>query len=69
MESNWDRSLSYVEEEFGSPWYMLHRVDMHDELKRLAFGDGPGQPAELRLGSRVVEVVGVELLALRNIGC
>ncbi|KAJ7222958.1 FAD/NAD(P)-binding domain-containing protein [Mycena rebaudengoi] len=32
-----------------------HRSDLHDELTRLAVGDGPGPPAKLHLGSEVVE--------------
>ena len=36
---------------------MFHRVDLHEELKRLAFGEGQGQPAVLKLGTRVTAVV------------
>ncbi|KAF7374376.1 FAD/NAD(P)-binding domain-containing protein [Mycena sanguinolenta] len=32
-----------------------HRSDVHDELMRLAVGEGEGHPIELRLGSRVVD--------------
>ncbi|KAJ7067310.1 FAD/NAD(P)-binding domain-containing protein [Mycena amicta] len=32
-----------------------HRSDAHDELKRLATGEGEGSPAELHLGSKVVQ--------------
>ncbi|KAI1781134.1 hypothetical protein F4818DRAFT_436326 [Hypoxylon cercidicola] len=43
---------------FGSPGYTVHRVDLHNELLRLATGpsDGSvdGKPADLRLASRVV---------------
>ncbi|KAJ7737789.1 FAD/NAD(P)-binding domain-containing protein [Mycena maculata] len=31
-----------------------HRSDLHDELKRLAIGDGEGPPAQLHLGTQVV---------------
>lgn len=35
--------------------WMCHRTDLHDELKRLAFGmDGAGPPATLHLGHEVV---------------
>ncbi|KAJ7734828.1 FAD/NAD(P)-binding domain-containing protein [Mycena metata] len=43
------------EESYGMPWLMVHRVDLHNELKRLALdphGDGP--PASLYLNHRVV---------------
>lgn len=42
-----------------SPWLLQHRVDLHNELRRLATSeDGPGQPAEIRTGARVLSVVG-----------
>ncbi|KAF8143883.1 FAD/NAD(P)-binding domain-containing protein [Mycena galopus ATCC 62051] len=31
-----------------------HRSDLHDELKRLATGDGQGPPVDLRLGAKVL---------------
>ncbi|GAA5869814.1 hypothetical protein JCM8547_005850 [Rhodosporidiobolus lusitaniae] len=44
-------------EAFGAPWLLNHRVDLHSELKRLATReDGPGSPAVLKTGSKVVEV-------------
>ncbi|KAJ7512399.1 FAD/NAD(P)-binding domain-containing protein [Mycena galericulata] len=33
---------------------MCHRSDLHDELKRLAIGEGEGPPAQLHLDSKVV---------------
>jgi 2-polyprenyl-6-methoxyphenol hydroxylase-like FAD-dependent oxidoreductase len=39
------------------PWYLSHRVDLHNELKLLALreeGDGP--PAELHLSSAVESI-------------
>ena len=45
-------------QKYGSPWWLCHRVDLHNELKRLAFEDeGQGQPAKLNLGNKVVKVV------------
>ncbi|KAK1997909.1 salicylate hydroxylase [Colletotrichum falcatum] len=55
----------YVEERYGAPWCLAHRVDLHEELKRLATepgerggGDddrgGPGRPATVHLRSEVV---------------
>ena len=47
-----------MREIFGSSWYLCHRVDAHNELKRLAFGDdGPGVPAALKTASKVVSIV------------
>ncbi|KAJ6545018.1 FAD/NAD(P)-binding domain-containing protein [Mycena vulgaris] len=36
------------------PGVMCHRSDLHDELKRLALGDGEGTPVKLHLGSKVL---------------
>ncbi|GAA6037985.1 hypothetical protein JCM8097_009526 [Rhodosporidiobolus ruineniae] len=44
-------------EEFGAPWLLNHRVDLHNELRRLATrDDGPGSPAVLRTAAKVVQV-------------
>jgi len=43
-----------TEKQWGSPWLLNHRADLHDELRRLATDpEMPGQPAELRLGCTV----------------
>ncbi|KAL2823522.1 hypothetical protein BJY01DRAFT_256601 [Aspergillus pseudoustus] len=42
---------------YGSPWYLAHRIDLHNELKTLAFGEQyPGRTAELNLASKVVHI-------------
>jgi salicylate hydroxylase len=42
------------EAEWGAPWLLNHRADLHEELRRLATDpDLPGQPADLRLGCAV----------------
>lgn len=38
-----------IETAFGAPWLLNHRVDLHNELKRLAIAAG----AELRLGVQI----------------
>ncbi|KAE8453258.1 hypothetical protein EG329_011325 [Mollisiaceae sp. DMI_Dod_QoI] len=39
------------------PWMLVHRVRLHDRLKRIATGkDGIGKPAELHVSSKIVEV-------------
>ncbi|KAL3295857.1 salicylate hydroxylase [Colletotrichum asianum] len=61
----------YIEERYGAPWYFAHRVDLHEELKRLATevvesGNGTngvnghakgglGMPATVHLQSEVVK--------------
>ncbi|KAK2630263.1 hypothetical protein QTJ16_001083 [Diplocarpon rosae] len=43
-----------VAEKFGAPWYFAHRVDLHEELKRLATRtEGEGRPAVVHLKSEV----------------
>ncbi|KAM5349873.1 hypothetical protein ACJ41O_006378 [Fusarium nematophilum] len=39
------------------PWHLIHRIDLHEELKRRATSpEGKGPPAELRTASRVVDI-------------
>jgi salicylate hydroxylase len=56
-----------VEDVFGAPWWLAHRVDLHTELKRLALGpksrDAPGEPAVVMLRSEVVAYVSRSFLA------
>jgi hypothetical protein len=48
----------------GAPWYFAHRVDLHEELKRLATEPtGPGTPATVVLKSEIVAYVGVLSIA------
>ncbi|RDW82771.1 salicylate hydroxylase-3 [Coleophoma cylindrospora] len=45
---------SYIESTFGAPWFFAHRVDLHEELKRLATEyDAEGKPAKVHLESAV----------------
>ncbi|TDZ38247.1 3-hydroxybenzoate 6-hydroxylase 1 [Colletotrichum spinosum] len=50
--------MSGYESEFGAPWYLFHRVDLHDELRRMATEPSPGRPrvARLHLGTAVSSV-------------
>lgn len=53
-----ETDVGYVAEAFGAPWYFAHRVDLHDELKRLATQqEGEGEPAVVHLKSEVTEYV------------
>ncbi|KAF1981837.1 FAD/NAD(P)-binding domain-containing protein [Aulographum hederae CBS 113979] len=46
-----------TEKEFGAPWWLTHRFDLHHELKELTVGEnGDGKPAELHLGSQIAAV-------------
>jgi salicylate hydroxylase len=48
----------WVEAKFGAPWYLAHRVDYHEELRRLACGEaGKGQPVGVVLRRRVAGYV------------
>ncbi|KAK4046120.1 hypothetical protein OIV83_006346, partial [Microbotryomycetes sp. JL201] len=41
---------------FGAPWLLSHRVDLHNELKRLATTlDGPGLPATIQTAAKDCE--------------
>jgi len=56
--------------EYGHPWLFFHRVDLHNGLKELAFGDeGKGPPVVLKLQSKVTSVVCSTVTSLtRNSG-
>ncbi|KAF6827124.1 salicylate hydroxylase [Colletotrichum plurivorum] len=46
--------LGSVAEGYGCPWYFAHRVDLHQELKRMATVESPGMlPLDVRLGCEV----------------
>jgi salicylate hydroxylase len=39
------------------PWYLAHRVDLHNEVKTLAIGNnGIGEEAKIRLSSKVIDI-------------
>jgi salicylate hydroxylase len=43
---------------FGAPWFLVHRVDLHEGLKLLATQEeGEGKPAIVHLKSEVAEYV------------
>ncbi|KAI1840241.1 hypothetical protein JX265_013033 [Neoarthrinium moseri] len=47
---------SAIPEKYGAPWFFAHRVDLHDELKRLATeSKGVGTPVQIYLNSEVVQ--------------
>jgi len=49
--------MDNIEENLGFPYRAFHRVDLHNELKKLALGDdGKGEKVELHLGVKIVRV-------------
>lgn len=54
LEVTYQDSFEDVEALYGSRWWSVHRVDMHGELRRMATGEGVGEPVRIRLGSGVV---------------
>ncbi|KAM5351596.1 hypothetical protein ACJ41O_004319 [Fusarium nematophilum] len=49
--------LTALNARWQHPWHLVHRVALHDRLKRAATGeDGPGRPAALHVSSKVVRV-------------
>ncbi|KAK4234683.1 hypothetical protein C8A03DRAFT_37519 [Achaetomium macrosporum] len=52
-----DIDLTEPNKQWQHPWHLVHRVHLHEELKRRATSpEGEGVPAELRTFSRVVDV-------------
>ncbi|KAM0259176.1 hypothetical protein ACHAPA_010852 [Fusarium lateritium] len=52
-----DADITESNKQWQHPWHLVHRVRLHQELKRAATSPaGPGTPAELRTSSRVVDV-------------
>ncbi|CAK7225459.1 hypothetical protein SBRCBS47491_005897 [Sporothrix bragantina] len=52
LESEYQAKYDDLVTRYGSPWYFLHRVDLHNELKRLAVDAG----AQLLLGQEIKAV-------------
>lgn len=58
MEIYQETDATSIEPIYGAPWYLAHRVDLHEELRRLATqSDGEGTPAVVHLKSPVVGYV------------
>jgi salicylate hydroxylase len=52
MKDNYRGRYDDLVARFGTPWYFIHRVDLHTELKRLA----QNLAVNIRLGSEVRHV-------------
>lgn len=49
--------LEAVSRQWKNPWLLVHRVDLHEELKRLVTEpEGEGKPVELHSGVKIGEV-------------
>ena len=48
------RDQTFIENSFNSPYLLSHRVDLHNALKSMAVGDGPGIPVEIVTNAAVV---------------
>ncbi|KAM0558078.1 hypothetical protein ACHAPJ_005245 [Fusarium lateritium] len=52
-----DVDITESNKQWQHPWHLVHRVRLHQELKRAATSPaGPGTPAELKTSSRVIDV-------------
>ncbi|KAK8096636.1 hypothetical protein PG999_012580 [Apiospora kogelbergensis] len=62
LEKFHEMSHEFVPNKYGAPWFFAHRVDLHEELRRLATqatlagGDG-NTPVQIHLNSKAVEYV------------
>ncbi|KAK7964253.1 hypothetical protein PG988_011227, partial [Apiospora saccharicola] len=60
-----------LQDTYGAPWFFAHRVDLHEELRRLATQEaetgGGGMPVQIHLGSEVVEFL-PESSSIRLVG-
>ncbi|GKT50058.1 FAD-dependent monooxygenase OpS4 [Colletotrichum spaethianum] len=43
LEPVHELNLGAIADKYGSPWYFAHRVDLHQELKRMATTDDGGR--------------------------
>ena len=57
MQEKYRGSYEDFTERFGAPWYFSHRVDLHNEFKRLALEPSDKFPgAKLHLLKNVVDL-------------
>jgi 2-polyprenyl-6-methoxyphenol hydroxylase-like FAD-dependent oxidoreductase len=64
-----DVDLTEPNKQWQHPWHLVHRVRLHEELKRRALSpDGDGVPVELRTGSRAASVDAASATAVLESG-
>lgn len=57
LEITYRDSFEDMEKLYGSKWWTVHRVDLHNELRRMATKeDGVGRRVVIRLGCKVVSL-------------
>jgi salicylate hydroxylase len=61
--------IAGIETRYGAPWYLAHRVDFHEELRRLATEtEGSGTPAVVHTCSHVIAYVSLLASASATLG-
>ncbi|KAI3553089.1 FAD dependent oxidoreductase [Colletotrichum abscissum] len=53
LEVTHELNLGAIANSYGSPWYFAHRVDLHEELKRMVVAADGGPPVTFKLRSEV----------------
>ena len=57
MTQVWSTELTDVEKNYGTPFEVYHRVDLHQELRRLAQDEHlPGKPSRITLGKLAIDL-------------
>ncbi|KIM94740.1 hypothetical protein OIDMADRAFT_45659 [Oidiodendron maius Zn] len=57
LKETYHGNYEHFEYQYGAPWFFVHRVDLHNELKTLALAPSDGFPAvKLNLSTPVVDV-------------
>ena len=58
MEVLMPNYLGNIEETYGVPLYSVHRVDLHNQLRKLATQqDGRGYPVKIQVRAKIVDYV------------
>ncbi|KAI9795932.1 MAG: hypothetical protein M1833_006580 [Piccolia ochrophora] len=53
----YEADYDHIESRYSAPWYLAHRVDLHNALKDLALQDaGKGLPSKIRLRSKAISI-------------
>lgn len=68
LDRTYSSEIKNIVAQFGAQWYLLHRVDLHSELLRLAQlpeGEGVGVPVKIRLDAEVTEATDIETATIR----
>lgn len=57
LEVTHELNLGAIANSYGSPWYFAHRVDLHEELKRMLVAADGGPTVAFKLRSEVTSYV------------